>query len=257
MIAPGSKVVLVSSEGRKFIARVDKGMMEVRGLGVVDGDTLCKSSYGDRVRIGAQELVVLKPSVKDLLGVIERKAQVMIPKDSFLIPMNLDLSCGSRVIEGGLGSGALTVVLLKAVAPSGKVISYETREDHAAIAKRNVKMTDAEDCWELRMEDICDAKIEEEVDAVVLDIPNPWDAVDNVMKSIKCGGHFCCYVPNANQLADAVKKMRESGLSEVVSFETIQREMVVHEGGVRPSFDTLGHTGYLTFGRKIARCKTQ
>jgi tRNA (adenine57-N1/adenine58-N1)-methyltransferase len=182
---------------------------------------------------------------------IERRAQVIIPKDSFVIPLHLDLGCGSKVIEGGLGSGALTLVLLKAVAPEGKVYSYETREDFALLAKRNISLSDDVPCWELRLADICTAKLESGVDAVMLDIPNPWDAVDNAVSALRPGGHLGCYVPNANQLESAVKKMRAAGLSEVVAFETIQREMVVHEGGVRPSFDMLGHTGYLAFGRKL------
>jgi tRNA (adenine57-N1/adenine58-N1)-methyltransferase len=252
MISQGTKVLLLTKGGRKFIAKADKGMIDVPGLGVIDGDALSGSSYGDHIRIGAQELIVLKPSVKDLLSMVERKAQIMIPKDSFLIPMHLDISCGSRVVEGGVGSGALTLVLLKAVAPSGQVISYELRKDHADLAKRNVAMTDLEKCWELKLGDICSAKLGEDIDAAVLDIPNPWDAIENVNRALKVGGHICCYIPNANQLADAVKKMREVGFSEITSIETIQREMVVHEGGVRPSFDSLGHTGYLAFGRKMA-----
>jgi tRNA (adenine57-N1/adenine58-N1)-methyltransferase len=252
MLSPGTKVILLTQEGRKFIAKVSSGMIDIPGLGVIDGDGLSDSSYGDHIKIGAQELIVLKPSVKDLLSMVERKAQIMIPKDSFLIPMHLDISCGSRVVEGGVGSGALTLVLLKAVAPSGKIISYELRKDHADLAKRNVAMTDLEKCWELRIGDICSVKLEKDLDAAVLDIPNPWDAIENVERALKVGGHICCYIPNANQLADAVKKMRETGFSEVVSIETIQREMVVHEGGVRPSFDSLGHTGYLAFGRKMA-----
>jgi tRNA (adenine57-N1/adenine58-N1)-methyltransferase catalytic subunit len=252
MIAPGLKVLLVSAEGRKHLVKTGKGMIEIHGLGVIDGDALCKASFGDAITIGAQKFTIIRPSVKDLLGMIERRAQVMIPKDSFFVPLHLDISCGSKVIEGGVGSGALTIVLLKSVAPSGKVISYELRKDHADLARRNVAMTGLEDSWELRLEDVCSADLEKGADAAVIDIPNPWDAVDNVKKSLKVGGYFCCYVPNANQLADAVKKMREAGFLEIVSFETIQREMVVHEGGVRPSFDSLGHTGYLTFGRKMA-----
>ncbi len=251
MISHGTKVLLLTQEGRKFVARIDKGMIDVPGLGVIDGDLLSGSSYGDRIKVGAQELVVLKPSVKDLLSIVERKAQIMIPKDSFIVPMHLDISCGSRVLEGGVGSGALTLVLLKAVSPTGKVISYELRKDHADLARRNVAMTDLEKCWELKIDDVCSARLEGELDAAVLDIPNPWDALENVERALKIGGHICCYIPNANQLADAVKKMREVGFSEIVSIETIQREMVVHEGGVRPSFDSLGHTGYLAFGRKM------
>jgi tRNA (adenine57-N1/adenine58-N1)-methyltransferase len=252
MIAPGLKVLLVSTEGRKHLVKTEKGMIEIQGLGVINGDALCNASFGDSITIGAQVFVIIRPSIKDLLGMMERRAQVMIPKDSFFVPLHLDVSCGSKVIEGGVGSGALTIVLLKSVAPSGKVISYELRKDHADLARRNVAMTGLEDCWDLHLEDVCSTELEKQVDAAVIDIPNPWDAIDNVKKALKVGGYFCCYVPNANQLADVVRKMREAGFFEIISFETIQREMVVHDGGVRPSFDSLGHTGYLAFGRKMA-----
>jgi len=251
MIAEGTGVLLVDATGRKFLVKAARGMIEVAGLGVVSGDVICDSSFGSRMKVGGRELILARPSAKDILGMIERRAQVIIPKDSFVIPLHLDLGCGSRVIEGGLGSGALTLVLLKTVAPTGRVYSYETREDFASLAKRNIAMSENASCWELRLADICTAKLEEGVDAVMMDIPNPWDAVDNAVSALRHGGHFGCYVPNANQLEDAVRKMRAAHLSEVVAFETIQREMIVHDGGVRPSFDMLGHTGYLAFGRKL------
>ncbi len=253
MIAEGTRVILVDPKGKKFPMTVKRGMIEVAGLGVVSGDAICGSSVGAWLSVGGREFAIMMPSVKDVLAVMERRAQVIIPKDSFVIPMHLDLGCGSRVIEAGAGSGGLTIVLLKAVAPNGKVFSYETREDFAAVARRNVSLSPYSSCWELRLGDICSAKLEIDVDAVMLDIPNPWDAIDNVVSSLRQGGHLGCYIPNANQLESAVKKMREAGLHETTAFETLQREMVVHEGGVRPSFDMLGHTGYLAFGRKMFR----
>jgi tRNA (adenine57-N1/adenine58-N1)-methyltransferase len=251
MIPEGTRLLLVDQNGKKFVVKAAKHMIEVGGLGVVSGEALCNSSFGDSLVIGGRQFIILKPSVKDLLGIIERRAQVIIPKDSFMIPFYLDIGHGSRVIEGGVGSGALTVVLLKAVGPSGKVYSFETRKDFADIAKRNVALSEDESAWELKIDDICTAKLEQGVDAAVVDIPNPWDAVENIMKALRAGGHICCYVPNANQLEQAVRKMRDVGLAETIAFETLQREMVVHEGGVRPSFDMLGHTGYLAFGRKM------
>ncbi len=251
MIKEGARLLLVDSSGRKYSLKVAKQMLEVRGLGVVDGNALCSADYGDKIRVGGTEFVILQPSVKDIVGLIERRAQVIIPKDSFAIPLHLDIGCGGRVIEGGVGSGALTVVLLKAVGQTGKVYSFETRQDFADLARRNVSMAGNEAAWELKIADICTADLPKNVDAVILDIPNPWDALANVCSALRLGGHVGCYVPNVNQLENAVKKMRELGLAEIVSFETLQREMIVHEGGVRPSFDMLGHTGYLAFGRRM------
>lgn len=253
MIAEGTALLLVGSGGRRHVVRAAKGMLEISGLGVIDGDALCGASFGDIIRIGEQEFTVLKPSVRDLLNLIERKAQVMMPKDSFLIPLHLDIGSGSKVIEGGVGSGALTIVLLRTVAPTGRVFSYEIRDDYAKLAKKNIAMADLSSCWDLKVADVCSAQLAKDVDAAVVDIPNPWDAVENVSASLRVGGHLCCYVPNANQLDTTVRKMRDIGFGEVVAFETLQREMIVHEGGIRPSFDMLGHTGYLAFARKMRR----
>ncbi|MGD9962455.1 MAG: tRNA (adenine-N1)-methyltransferase [Thermoplasmata archaeon] len=251
MITEGTRLMLVDSDGRKFPVVAKRGMIEVRRLGVMDGDKLCDLSLGDRLEVGGRAFIVLRPSLNDLLSVMERRAQIITAKDSFLIPSHLDLGCGSRVLEAGVGSGALTMVLLKAVAPEGTVFSYELRADHADVARRNVEMSGYGACWEPRLGDVCKEELPGDLDAVALDMPNPWDALANAVKALRAGGHICCYVPNANQLEQLVKAMRGSGLAEVYSFETIQREMVVHEGGVRPSFETLGHTGYLAFGRKM------
>lgn len=251
MIVEGTRLMLVDEGGRKFPVVAKKGMTEVRRLGVIDGDKLCRLSLGDRLDVGGRRFVVLRPSLNDLLSMIERKAQIITAKDSFLIPLHLDIACGSRVVEAGVGSGALTLVLLKAVSPEGRVFSYELRADHADVARRNVDMSGYGSCWEPHLGDVCKEELPKDVDAVVLDMPTPWDALANAVKALRAGGHICCYVPNANQLEQLVNAMRGSGLTEVYSFETIQREMVVHEGGVRPSFENLGHTGYLAFGRKV------
>ncbi len=251
MIPEGTRLMLVDEEGGKYPVVAARKMIEVRRLGVIDGGALCDCTLGGSMTVGGRSFVVLRPSIRDLLSMIERKAQIIIPKDSFLIPLHLDIGCGSRVLEAGVGSGALALVLLRSVAPEGRVFSCELRTDHAEVARRNVAMSGMDGCWEIRIGDVCGMPLPEGLDAAVLDMPNPWDALPNVVNALRVGGHLCCYVPNANQLEQVVRGMRERGLTEVYAFETIQREMVVHEGGVRPSFETLGHTGYLAFGRRV------
>jgi len=251
MIDQGSRVLLIDDRGKKHITTAARGMVDVSGLGVVDGDVLCGSDWGNTISIGARTLVLVKPDINDMLELIERKAQIMMPKDSYQIPQRLGIGAGCRVIEAGVGSGALALVLIEAVAPTGIVFSYEAREDHAAIARRNVSMSAHSGCWELKIDDICTANLEKDVDAVVLDMPNPWDAMANCCASLKPGGRICAYVPNMNQLENTVRSMEASRLAEILSFEVLQREIVVHHGGVRPSSEMIGHTGYLIFGRRI------
>ena len=251
MIQEGDRVLLIDDRGGRHLIEAKRGMIDVRSFGVVDGSAICDSSWGDSVSVGTRRVLLVQPSIKDIVSVIERKAQMILPKDGFSIPHHLDIACGSRVIEAGAGSGALTIVLLRSVAPAGRVCSYELREDHASVARRNVRRAGLEGCWELVIGDICNADIELGADAAVLDMPNPWDAVGNVYAALRHGGHICCFVPNANQLETTVKAMRSTGFKDIVSVENLQREMVVHDGGVRPSSEMSGHTGYLAFGRKL------
>ncbi len=251
MITEGATVLLVADNGSRHLVRAGRGMIDVRGLGVANGDAICDSEFGGVVSIAGRPFRIVKPSIRDMLGAIERRAQIISPKDAFLIPMYLDIGCGSRVAEAGAGSGAMTLVLLKAVAPSGRVHTYENREDHAAVARRNVSRSGLADCWDLKMGDVCKGIAEVGLDAAVLDIPEPWEALDAVFEALRTGGHVCCYVPNANQLERTVKALRERGFADVLCFETLQREMTVHDRGVRPSSDMIGHTAYLAFGRKL------
>ncbi len=253
MIEEGSRIMLVDARGGRHLVVAKRGMIEVRGLGAIDGEAICESSLGDSIDVAGRRFAVVRPSVLDVISFIDRRAQIISPKDSFQIPIYLDIGCGSRVLEAGAGSGAMTLVLLHAVAPSGVVYTYEIREDHAKTAERNVGRSENASCWRLKLGDVCQGVEERDLDAAVLDMPNPWDALEPVAAGLRPGGHICCYVPNANQLEQTVRKMRGIGLSDVFAFETLQREMTVHERGVRPSSDMMGHTGYLAFARRITR----
>lgn len=243
--------MLIDERGGKHFVVAEPKMIEVRGLGAIDGAALCSSEVGGQLKIAGRLFDVVRPSTSDLLSLLERKAQTISAKDGFQIPMYMDLGCGSRVAEAGAGSGALTIVLLRVVAPEGAVYTYEVREDHAKVAERNVRRSEHAPCWHLRMGDVCEGIQERDLDGVVLDIPNPWDALEAASSALRAGGHVCCYVPNANQLEEAVRKMRALDLRQILAFETLQREMTVHERGVRPSSEMMGHTGYLAFARKI------
>jgi tRNA (adenine57-N1/adenine58-N1)-methyltransferase len=175
-----------------------------------------------------------------------------MPKDGMFIIFYCDIKPGDIIVEGGAGSGALTILLTNSIRPNGKVISYERRSEFAKIAKKNIELANLDDDTEIRDGDITKEILETNVDALVLDIPNPWDALENAKKALKLGGHIACYSPTINQVEKTVNQMRECGFSQIKSVETIQREMIVGPGGVRPSFDTLGHTGYVSIARKVS-----
>ena len=227
-------------------------MMKVQSLGAIDGNRFRDLDEGDVITIVGREYTVFRPGVVELMESLDRGAQVIIPKDAASILLHCDVKCGDRVIEVGAGSGGLTTALLHAVAPSGSVLTLELREDNAQRAQRNVARVGLDRYWSYRIGDAREIEldIDWQADALTMDMPDPWLALDNLEPHLRPGGRVCAYVPNMNQAEEIVKALRERGYSNVVSFENMQRGLEVHPGGVRPSFEMLGHTGYLVFARR-------
>jgi tRNA (adenine57-N1/adenine58-N1)-methyltransferase len=194
---------------------------------------------------------ILKPSLQDKLQSIKRRAQIILPRDAAHIIMNCSIESGKTVLEAGIGSGSLTVALATAVSPNGIVISYDKRKDFIDHAIKNLKTAGLDRYVKTHIRDVNEGINEKNLDAVILDIPNPWEAVDYVWDALIPGGYFCTYSPLLSQVEKTVKKVRKNNFIEIKTFENIQREMIVSDYGTRPSFDMLGHTGYLTFARKV------
>lgn len=242
--------MIADEKGRRYLARLDGEMIEVPGLGAFSGEKLTASLREGLIEVGKRRLRIRRASVDDIISVIERKAQTLTSKDIAMIVHYCDIRSGSIVIEGGAGSGALTIALLSRVRPGGKVVTYELRKDFAKITARNVRLASLIDDWVLKMGDICAPIEERDADAFIVDIPNPWDSVEIARSALRIGGHYCAFVPNVNQLEKVVRELTARSFENIRSYEILQREMVVHEKGVRPSFEMLGHTGYLAFARK-------
>jgi tRNA (adenine57-N1/adenine58-N1)-methyltransferase len=255
MLKEGQLVFLLDERGRKHWLRLERGMLKVPSLGVVDGDRLIGAGEGATLTLAGRPFVLLTPGAVDLMGSLERGAQVITPKDAATILLELDLKDGDVVVEAGLGSGSLTIALLNAVAPNGRVVSVELRPEFADKGRRNVMRTAFPHLWSVRLGDVKDIELDLIADAFVLDMPDPWEALVNVRRFLRPGGRLCAYIPNTNQLERVVKEMRAQGFVEVRAVENIQRDMEVHEMGVRPSYETLGHTGYLAFGRLARRAE--
>jgi tRNA (adenine57-N1/adenine58-N1)-methyltransferase len=243
-------VTLTGPRG-KFIVKISGEMQNVKGLGVVDTSRFIDKQYGDEVEIADQIYMVLMPSLMDKIETLHRKAQIILPKDAFQLVGMCNVSSGSVVIEGGAGSGALTMVLAHFVAPSGKVITYDNREDFSRIARKNLEHAGLLQYVEFKIGDAADGFSEKSVDAVLMDIPEPWDAVEHAWNALKPGGYLAAYVPTTNQVERFVHCLKEHHFIEIRTVENLQRELVVSDGGVRPSFEMLGHTGYSTVARKI------
>lgn len=244
-------VVLIDETNKRYFVNTQNKTDKIRGIGVFDPKNLIGLEFGKQIEIGSKKFYILKPSVMDKLIALKRKAQIILPKDIAHIILYCSIKSGYNVLEAGIGSGSLTTSLASIVAPTGKVVSYDNRLDFIEHAMKNLKTTNLEKYVTILEKDVTKGISEKNLDAIILDIPNPWNAVNHAYKSLKVGGYLCCYSPLISQLEQTVKEIRKLNFIEIKSFENIQREMIIGERGTRPSFNMLGHTGYLTFARKI------
>ncbi|MFQ6107721.1 MAG: tRNA (adenine-N1)-methyltransferase [Thermoplasmata archaeon] len=245
------QVVLIDARGKKRIVSLTGGTVKVGRVGVLDTSGIDESTLGKAIEIGDARFLVLEPGLLDRVESVSRTAQIILPKDAALIILNCDIKAGSIVVEGGTGSGALTIVLANFVRPDGKVVSYESRRDFLRVAKMNLENARMLDACQLKEGDISEGIDERDVDAVILDIPTPWKVIEPAHEALRPGGHFASFVPTMNQVEKTVNELKRNPFVEVRTLETLERQLEVGEMGTRPSFKMLGHTGYLTFARKV------
>ena len=250
-VEKGDNVVLIDSSLRKYFVDTMGKTDKIKGVGVIDPSILIGKQYGRQIEIGNKQFWILPPSLQDKLQGLKRRAQIILPKDAAHILVNCSIESGNTVLEAGIGSGSLTIALANAVAPSGKVISYDIREDFIEHAMKNLNNAGLSKYVKTKTKDVTSGIDEKNLDAVILDIPNPWKAVEHAWKSLKIGGYLGTYSPLISQVEKTVIEIKKHSFIEVKTVENIQREMIVSEQGTRPSFNMLGHTGYLTFARKI------
>jgi len=224
-----------------------------KGVGILNPEDLINQDYGSRFIVNTKEFYLFKPTLMDRLNSLKRKAQIILPKDAANIIIYCDVTPGTMILEAGIGSGALTTVLASMVRPNGQVISYENRVDFINHAKKNLDRSGLSDMVNIKEKNITEGIDEQELHAIILDIPNPWDAVNHAWNALEIGGTLCCYSPLISQMEKTIRTMKEQAFVDIKTFETLQREMIYKEQGIRPSFHMLGHTGYLTFARKIQK----
>jgi len=246
----GDLVVLIDRKMGRHLVRLTGEKARVGKLGLVDTATIVGTPVGSRVQVGSAAFTAMWPTVLDKVASIERRAQIVVPRDAALIALHADVKAGDLVVEGGAGSGALSIVLLHLLRPGGRLVTYELREDHAAVARANVELAGLSEGHEVRAGDVADLA-ETDVDSVVLDVPEPWEAVPACARALRPGGMLVSYSPTVGQVERTHAALREAGLGQARTFEVLERELVVGRGGTRPSFEMLGHTGYITAARKM------
>lgn len=251
-LAEGELVLLRRREGDAFLVSLRSGPQALEGRGVVDLAPLVGQAPGAVLEWAGARYRAFRPSLADLIGALRRKAQIVTPKDAHYLLYLAGVGPGTTVVEAGAGSGAMTTVLAFAVGPTGRVVTYDRRAEFLAVARTNVAGAGLGDRVDFRVRDVVtDGLDASDVDAVVLDLPEPWGVVAAAKRALVAGGCIATYTPTYNQLERTVRELRAQGFEDVRSVELLERSLHVGEGGTRPEFDMLGHTGFLTGARKV------
>jgi len=250
IVKKGAIISLVDEQARTYLINTTDPTDLYRGIGLIDPSRFIGQAYGSKQDIGNKTFCILPVSVPDALKALKRNAQIILPKDAARIILSCSIRPGCTVLEAGIGSGSLTLVLASIVGPQGKVVSYDIRKDFINHAEQNLIRAGLIDQVIIKEKDVTKEIDEEPLDAVILDIPNPWDAVYHAWHALKPGGYLCCYSPLISQVEQSVHIIRSMPFIQDHTKEIIERDIVVSEHGTRPDFRMLGHTGYLTFARK-------
>jgi len=254
VINEGDDILLFLSRNRTYLVKVEKGKSFHTHKGFMQLDELIGKPYGTRAlsNTGA-EFVVLKPQLSDFIFKSQRRTQITYPKDVALIVMFSGVGPGSRIVEAGTGTGALTTALAHYVRPSGRVYSYEVRSEFLEVALKNLGRAGLLDYVELKNKDITQGIDETEVDAVVLDLATPWLVVTHAHAALMGGGTLVSFSPTVDQVVKTVEALQECSFVNVETVECLMRGMQVERGKTRPETLMTGHTGYITSGRKALR----
>lgn len=254
---PGERVQLTDAKGRHYTMVLAEGAEFHTHRGAIAHDALIGLEQGSVVKSSNGALfLALRPLLVDYVMSMPRGPQVIYPKDAAQIVHEGDIFPGARVLEAGAGSGALTLSLLRAVGPAGRVVSYEQRADHAEHARRNVSVYfgGLPGNWELTVADVADSGLPDgSFDRAVLDMLAPWEVLDSVARLVVAGGVLMIYVATVTQLSRTVEALRaQQCWTEPRAWETLQRGWNVVGLAVRPQHSMRGHTAFLVFTRRLA-----
>ena len=252
VIREGDDVLLYLDRERTYQIRVKRGEQFHTHRGFIVLEDLIGRPFGSSVMSSLKiAFYALKPLVRDRVLKTDRRTQVLYPKDIGYILYQLGLCSGSRVVEAGTGSGALTMSLANSVKPEGKVYSYEVDSRSQKVAVSNIERANLMSYVDLKLGDITLGIDEVDVDAVVLDMATPWLVVEHAWKALSGSGVFLSFSPTIEQVMKTVSALSSFPFIEFETVELIMRRITVAENKTRPETLMLGHSGYLTTARKV------
>jgi tRNA (adenine57-N1/adenine58-N1)-methyltransferase catalytic subunit len=252
VMADGEKALLVDRKDRRYLVTLKAGGEFHTHTGVVPHDDIIGLDEGTTVRsTSGASYLVLRPTLSDFVLKMPRGAQVIYPKDLGAILLQADVFPGARILEAGVGSGALSSTLLRAGAI---VTGYEVREDFANRARTNVTAflgADAAERYTVEIRDVYEGIALSGIDRVILDLPEPWRVVKHAEDALVPGGILLAYVPSVMQVAQLRDTLDNSAFGMAETVEVLMRTWYVAGQAVRPDHRMVAHTGFLTSARLL------
>ena len=252
-LRPGERVLLVDNRKRRhLITLVEAGEFHTHA-GVIRHDDLIGRDEGVTVKTTrGVRLVAVRPTLGEYVLEMPRGAQVIYPKDLGPILVLADIFPGARVLESGIGSGALTTALLRAIGPTGSVTGYELRDDFAERAQANVtEFLGSDQPLTVEVRDVYEGIDERDLDRILLDLPEPWRVVRHAVTALRPGGILCAYLPTILQVGRLREELAESPFGMAETVEILQRGWHIEGQSIRPDHRMVAHTGFLTVARLL------
>jgi len=252
MLKAGDLVLFYHNERAKYLITLQEKGSFSSHKGNISFPEVLQKDYGDVVntQIGTS-FHILKPTLADLSMKVRRTTTIVYPKDAGLMILQSFVFPGAKVIECGTGSGALTIILANFVRPSGKIYSYEARQEFSDNAKSNVAKVGLSDYVEFFCADVEKEGFKQTgVDAVFIDLPEPWTAIKPAYDALKGGHSYVSLSPNTEQVRKTKTVLELEGFVRIKIIEILERELLVRITGTRPTERMISHTAYLVFAQK-------
>ncbi|MBE6485524.1 MAG: tRNA (adenine-N1)-methyltransferase [Methanosphaera stadtmanae] len=242
--------IIVDRKNRKYVVH-DKEFHTEKG--VIPEEDIINAKVGDvlETHLG-KKYTVIEPNINDYIELMKRNCSIILPQDLGLITGFTGIGYGSKIVESGTGAGSSLLFFANIIGPEGHVSSYEIREDFVEIIKNNINGTDFNNIT-LYNQDVTEGFKEEDnsIDLVFLDLPKPSEAIEDAYRILKTGGFIAVYTPYVEQFQIVNKVLGKTGFKHITIREGNVREIEIKNNKTRPNSRMAGHTGYITFARKM------
>jgi tRNA (adenine57-N1/adenine58-N1)-methyltransferase len=252
-IEENSYVLIFHNSRKKWLIRATLDKKLHTHIGVIDFSSIVGKDYGSEMKTSlGKSIYLIEPTVHDFIMKSERRTQIVYPKDLGFIVIRSGLKNGSKVLEIGTGSGALTTFMASIVKPNGHIHTYDVNPEFMAIAKVNLEKASMSEYVTFNDHDPHQGVCEEGIDVAIIDLGDPWNVIKEVYGALKGSGSFVAICPTINQLEKTTIELQRNHFVDVDCMELMIRTIEAREGMTRPSMRMIGHTTYLVFARKVS-----